>query len=149
MSIALPIGMFPRVADIMERDVVTLSPDMDLRDASLLLSERQISGAPVCARDGRLLGVFSAADVVEHCASSAAATRVGQIMTPAVLTIGANEAVQRAVETMAFEGVHRLIVVDDGRLVGIVTSMDVLRELAGYPRREGRVVAVGPPEDTA
>jgi IMP dehydrogenase len=139
--------MARRIADIMARDVVTLAPDMDLRDASALLADRQISGAPVCARDGRLLGVLSAADLVDCRASSPAATRVRQVMTPAVLSIGANEAIQRAVETMAFEGVHRLIVVDEGRLVGIVTSMDILRELAGYARDGGRVIAVAPPED--
>jgi predicted transcriptional regulator len=47
---------------------------------------------------------------------------------------------------MAFEGVHRLLVVDEAEhLVGIVTSMDVLRELAGFPRPQDRVVAVAPP----
>ncbi len=48
---------------------------------------------------------------------------------------------------MAFERVHRLVVLDaDQRLAGVVGSMQVPRHLAGFPRRDERVVAVAPPE---
>ena len=49
---------------------------------------------------------------------------------------------------MVFEGVHRLVVLDkDCRLVGIITSMDILRDLAGFGRRTTkREIAVAPPE---
>jgi predicted transcriptional regulator len=137
-----------RVADIMARDIVALSPEMELREAAAAFSEHQISGAPVCAADGRLLGVLSTTDVSETCADPVGSPpRVGQAMTPAVLSIDADDPIQRAVEKMAYEGVHRLIVVVDGRPVGIVTAMDILRELAGYPRHEERLIAVAPPED--
>ncbi len=48
--------------------------------------------------------------------------------------------VARAIEVMAFEGAHRLVVLDGKRLVGIVRTMDVMRELAGFPRHGLRVV---------
>jgi predicted transcriptional regulator len=135
------------VADIMSRDVVSLSPEMDLRAAAATLAEHQISGAPVCSQEGRLVGTLSATDLVERQATSEGPAHVGDVMTPAVVSIGAGDSVQRAIEAMAFEGVHRLIVVEEGRLVGIVTSMDVLRELAGYSRADDRVIAVAPPGD--
>jgi predicted transcriptional regulator len=53
--------------------------------------------------------------------------------------------IEGAIRSMAFEGVHQLLVVDDDdRFVGVVTSMDILRELAGYPRKPARVFAVAP-----
>jgi CBS domain-containing protein len=58
-----------RLQDIMTRDVVTLDPEMTLRDALDILSARHISGAPVV--DGhRVVGVFSATDVIEFLATT-------------------------------------------------------------------------------
>lgn len=54
------------VADVMTRDVVTLSPDMTLEQAAERLVERGISGAPVVTADGRLLGILSESDLLRH-----------------------------------------------------------------------------------
>ena len=51
------------VRDIMSQDVVTLSPEMTLRDAIELLDQQQIGGAPVVA-SGAVIGVMSASDVL-------------------------------------------------------------------------------------
>jgi CBS domain-containing protein len=66
-------------------------------------------------------------------------------MTPGILAVGPDEPLERAIELMAFEGVHRLLVLEGNNLAGIITSLDVLRSLAGFPRRDQRVVAVAPP----
>jgi CBS domain-containing protein len=135
-----------RVEDIMSRDVLTLSADMNLGEAVALLSDRQITGAPVCASDGRVIGVLSTSDLVEAW-GAASSSLVGGVMTPNVLFVRAADAIHEAAETMAFEGVHRLVVLEGDRLVGVVTSMDVLRELAGYTRERERVLAMAPPDD--
>ena len=58
-----------RLQDIMTRDVVTLDPEMTLRDALDILAARHISGAPVVEGD-RVVGVFSATDVIEFLATT-------------------------------------------------------------------------------
>ncbi len=57
-----------RLRDIMTTDVVTLSPELTLRDAMALLASRHLSGAPVVA-GGKVVGVISATDLMEFTAS--------------------------------------------------------------------------------
>lgn len=134
------------VGEVMEPDVFWLPSDMPLHRAAEELAARQISGAPVCSPDGRIIGVISLTDLTEHYGGVNELRLVGDVMTPEVLTANEADPLEAAIRLMAFEGVHRLVVLDgDGRLVGIVTSMDVLRELAGFPRQPQRVFAVAPP----
>ena len=53
-------------ADVMTRDVVTLSPEMTLEAAAERLVQRSISGAPVVDEHGRLLGILSESDILRH-----------------------------------------------------------------------------------
>ena len=61
-----------RLQDIMTRDVVTLDPEMSLRDALDILAARHISGAPVVA-GSRVIGVFSAMNAIEFLAATSSA----------------------------------------------------------------------------
>lgn len=123
------------VGDIMETNVHWLPDDMPVDRAAHELVTRRVTGAPVCARDGRVVGVLSTTDVLELYGSIGGLSAVHDAMTPEVLSVCKDEPVARAIELMAFEAVHQLLVVDpDGRLAGIVTSMGVLRELAGIER---------------
>ncbi|HZU83934.1 MAG TPA: CBS domain-containing protein [Polyangiaceae bacterium] len=133
------------VRDLMAQDVLSLSPDMPLAEAARALSERQVSAAPVCSADGRVVGVLSTTDVAESFGAGADHT-VADAMTMEVLWATADWPVEQAVHRMVFEGVHRLVVLDgSGHLAGIISAMDVLRHLAGFPRHELRVMAVAPP----
>lgn len=133
------------VRDIMEPNVFWLAADAPLARAAEMLAERQISGAPVCDATGRILGMFTKTELAEHYGCAHEARLVRDVMTPTVISVHADDPIERAVQLMAFEGVHRVLVLDDDRLEGILTSMDVLRELAGFPRRQHRVIAVAPP----
>ena len=61
---ALKGGPMLRLRDIMTRDVVSAAPDMTIRDAMELLSERHVSGAPV-VDGGKVVGIFSATDLLD------------------------------------------------------------------------------------
>jgi predicted transcriptional regulator len=119
---------------------------MPLNRVAEELAARQISGAPACLPDGRLVGVISMTDLTEHYGAVHEFRLVRDVMTPEVLTANQAEPLEEAIRRMAFEVVHRLFVLDgEERLVGVVTSMDVLRELAGFPRQPDRVLAIAPP----
>lgn len=135
------------IREVMEPNVFWLATDAPLRIAADELAERDISGAPVCDPSGHVVGVLTKSDLVEVFSSAPDARVAADIMTPLALTVKPDEPVERAIKLMAFEGVHRLIVVSEsGTLEGIVTSMDVLRELAGYGRKEPPIIAVAPPQ---
>jgi CBS domain-containing protein len=136
-----------RVEEVMTRDVAVVSPGMSLRDVARLLSERSISGAPVCDGTGRVVGVVSEADVLakeEGLAldegsplawlagngrdrRKAAARTAGEAMTAPPITIEPRASVAEAARSMIERGVNRLPVVEHGRLVGIVTRADLVR----------------------
>ena len=134
------------VGEVMEPHVFWVPTDMPLHRAAEELAARQISGAPACLPDGRIVGVVSQTDLTEHYGGVHELRLVCDVMTPEILTVSQSDPLERAIGLMAFEGVHRLFVLDsDEHLAGIITSMDVLRELAGFPRQPHRVFAIAPP----
>lgn len=117
------------VARIMTRRVVCARPEMD---ASLLrerLLDRAIGGAPVVDDWGRVVGVVSRSDLLEHEVTSHPGERtVGDIMTPMAFTLRAEASIAQAAALMAYEGVHRVVVVDAaGCVIGVVSALDVSR----------------------
>lgn len=132
------------VGEIMERNVLTIPRGTPLKVAARTLADRDVGGAPVCDAAGHVLGILSKTDLVEAF-TSGEDQLVEDVMYPEVLSVDAGAPIQAAIHRMAFEGVHRLLVFgEDGKLAGIVTSMDVLRALAGLPRRSDRIIAVAP-----
>jgi predicted transcriptional regulator len=136
------------VRQVMESDVSWVLRDQTIAQAAALFAEKNISGAPVCDGTGRVLGMLTKTDIAECAAAHDTARLVEEAMTCEVISLGADEPLERAIHVMAFEGVHRLIVLDSDRhLVGIITSMDILRDLAGFGRRSTRQeIAVAPPK---
>jgi CBS domain-containing protein len=137
-----------RVRDAMQPNVVWLLRDQSLRQAADVLSEQDIGGAPVCDREGNVLGMLSKTDLTEYAARDELDRSVERAMTRGATCVGADEPLERAISLMAFEGIHRLVVLDEqAHLAGIITAMDVLREIAGFGRKATmRVIAVAPPE---
>lgn len=147
------------VSDVMTKDVFALSPETSVISAARLLVNRHITGAPVIDTLGRVLGVVTLADLADpdrersdrlgtsifyfHKEAQVQVARgevpvtaegvVGDVMSPFVLAVGARSPLLDAVRLMTAEDVHRLVVLEDGRLVGIVSSTDVMRALAGSP----------------
>jgi len=140
-----------QVRDLMTRDVITVTPEMTLKDAAALLVRHRISGAPVVDGDGGIVGVLSEADVLvkesgerrrdgmlgwllepgDAFRDKLAARTVGEAMTTPPLTIGPRAPAHKAATRMIEDGINRLPVVDDaGRIVGIVSRADLVRAFA-------------------
>jgi len=139
------------VRDVMTSDVITFRPETPLHDVASRLVGARISGAPVVADDGTLLGVVSEADILmkeqgseaiahrrlarvrgESAATKAAARKVaatnaGEAMTAPPITIRAGASIAEAARIMTEHHVNRLPVVAEGALVGIVTRADLVR----------------------
>lgn len=137
----------PTVESVMTGKVVTARPDTPFKALVAMMNESRVSGVPVVAATGELLGVVSEADTLakqEHLGGTtarpwfagrkrrarwrkAAGTTADDLMTAPAVSIGPTESVSAAARLLAEKKVRRLCVVDeDGRLVGIVSRRDVI-----------------------
>jgi CBS domain-containing protein len=128
-----------RVAELMQTDVQTVAVDAALNEAALTLADAHVSGLPVVASDGRLVGVISTTDIlaseeeVEDEAARVAlfeSTPVRDLMTPRPVTIGPGASVKEAAQLLLHADVHRLFVVEDDRIVGVISTTDIVRAVA-------------------
>jgi CBS domain-containing protein len=129
----------------MTKDVVTVPRETPLKDAAELLARHGISGLPVL-EDGDVVGVLSEADIVARSTGAeeprslirellrgrgpqpqVEAMHAGEAMSSPAITIPPARSVAEAARMMVERQVNRLPVVDDSRLVGIVTRADLVR----------------------
>lgn len=139
------------VRDVMTEAVVSVRPGTPLKDVAKLLVERRISGVPVVDEAGTVLGVVSETDLlVKEQGTDAVphrplarfvgespttlaqlakvrAVTAGEAMTAPAITIGPDRRINDAAATMIKRSVNRLPVVEQGRLVGVVTRADLVR----------------------
>jgi len=129
-----------RVSEVMHSSVRTVSTDDSVGETIALLAEEHISGVPVLDRHGKLVGVISNSDILEAIAEHNdpeareaifESTPVRDIMTTNPQTIGAQATVRDAAQRMLYLEVHRLFVEEGGKLLGVVSTTDLVRALAG------------------
>lgn len=122
-----------RISDVLRakaaREVITVTPEAGVRELLRLLAEHHI-GALVVSRDGvGVEGIVSERDVVRrlHLDGTVVDNTVGAIMTADVHTCPSDTHVDDLMRTMTERRVRHVPVVDDGRLVGIVSIGDVVK----------------------
>jgi CBS domain-containing protein len=152
------LRMAQTVRDIMDPELVTVSPDDDVETVVRLLRHHELPGVPVVNEGGRCVGIVTEADLVigdeegdlhlphyielfggvvfleplrrfHSRLRKAAASRVRDLMTPDPTTIEAGADVKEAGRIIVRSGHNRLPVIEHGRLVGVVTRVDVLEAL--------------------
>ena len=111
--------------DVMTCDVITVSPTIKVKDLALILIKNQISGAPVADKKGKILGIVSEADIVAKRGKDAK-----EIMSKKVISIPSDASVEEIARLMATHAIKRLPVMDDGKIIGIVSRADIVNAVA-------------------
>lgn len=117
-----------KVYDLMTPGTVTVDPKSSAATAAKLLSRHNVGVLPVCTQEGRLQGVVTDRDIVLRCVAAQEdpeQTSVEEIMTRGCATVASQDDCQAAARIMAQKQVRRLPVVDDGRLVGMLSLGDL------------------------
>ena len=155
-----------KIDEVMTRDVITTSPGTPIHEAARLMVTHTVSGLAVVDDAGTLVGVISEGDLIlrqrqrerqpwwrtffqdgERLAreyQKAAGTTVGEVMTPAVISVSPYLPIESAAVILDRHHIRRLPVVADGQLVGIVSRGDLVKALSTAPPP-----AVASPSDTA
>jgi len=131
----------PMVRDLMTKEVFTLDHNASVLEAAYALTRRQLGGAPVKDADGNLIGMLSKTDIVDPNPSDwiQGEATVEDIMNPNVLGLYADDPAAAAAKGMADNHIHRAVVYGPGgELVGIITSMDLVRAIAEGADFSGR-----------
>lgn len=111
----------------MSSPVVSVTPDTPVQEAATQLLDNDISSLVVTDEANEIVGILTSTDFVRMIADEtvAAETTVADYMTTSVVTVTANDSVDAVAKTMVQRGFHHLPVVDESRVIGMVTTTDV------------------------
>jgi CBS domain-containing protein/anti-sigma regulatory factor (Ser/Thr protein kinase) len=115
-----------KAADIMTKDLVTLSPDKKVSQAKELMKIRKISGIPIVDKENTLLGIISIEDIIKALETNTINNPLSQLMSKKVMTLKPNENLASIVEKFHTRKVGRFPVVNKkNQILGIITKEDI------------------------
>lgn len=145
-----------KVKEIMTREVLTVTPETEITQATKLLIDNRINGLPVVDEEGKIKGILCQSDLIaqqkklplpsfftfldgfipmtsmkqlEKQIQKVSATTVAHAMTPNPVTVDPETPINNVAALMVDKNYHTLPVVEGGKLVGIVGKEDILRTL--------------------
>ncbi|HTR50375.1 MAG TPA: CBS domain-containing protein [Kofleriaceae bacterium] len=150
------IAITLRARDFMQTDVMTVSPETSILDIHRMFVEEEIHGAPVVDDTGRVRGVVSTLDLLRVVSEEAEPNEhwlpyfrsdslavpdqfperlntltAADIMTRELVTVGPNLPIADVARTMREQHVHRVLVIEDHELLGVITTFDLLGAFIG------------------
>lgn len=142
-----------QVREMMSRELVVIGPRESCLDAVVRMQRAHVRHLPVVNRDGQLVGIATDRDLRHHLFTPRVfealgstpldvlldAVRVAEIMSTDVVTVEADATLGAAADIMRKHRVGSLPVMENGRMIGIVTEVDILRQI-------GRAEASSVPE---
>ena len=127
------------ILDLKGRDVTTIAPDKTLGDAASLLSQHKIGALVVTGADRRVTGILSERDIVKAVSAGGAAAleeKISTHMTREVVTCGPHDTMAELMGRMTAGRFRHVPVVENGRLVGIISIGDVVKHRLAEMERE-------------
>jgi CBS domain-containing protein len=147
-----------KAADVMVTNVITVGPDATVQEVAGILLTNRISGVPVVGADGELIGIVSEGDLMRRAESGTGRRRpwwlsvltgrevlaseyvrehsrkVADVMTSPVVTASPDTPLSDIATTLEKNGIKRVPIVKDGKVVGIVSRANLLQALASLSK---------------
>jgi CBS domain-containing protein len=148
-----------KAADVMVRNVITVGPDACVQDVAQILLSARISGVPVVAPNGELLGIVSEGDLMRRVEAGTGRPRpwwlalfvgketlaaefirensrkVTDVMTRRVITATPDTPLSKIANLLEKNAIKRVPIVEGGKLVGIVSRANLLQALASLTKQ--------------
>lgn len=145
-----------KASDVMTPDVVSVRPDASVAAATQLMLQKRISGVPVIDERGHLVGILSEGDFLRRAEAGTGRHRprwieffmgagrladeyvrlsgrkVGDVMTHEVRMVPPDAPLEGVVRLMERHNIKRVPVVDNGKVVGIITRANLLHAVASF-----------------
>jgi len=136
------------VKDIMTREVVTVRPDITLKELAKILKDNRIKGVPVIDKDDNLIGIITMTDLLkilrdinywsniekvkpgigikEGLIKEKDSLVVEQKMAKGVKTVSEDDTIERVVDLMCTHNIHTIPVVKNNKLIGVIGVTDIV-----------------------
>lgn len=130
--------------DIVEKDFLSLRRDMTALEAAKFMKSSRHGFAVITAADGKPEGIVTEWDYLSKLVAEgkdASKVRLEEIMSPDLVTAKANDGVDRVAEMMAEKGIRRMLVMHEGKVIGVITATTVLTRFKEYVDRVSAQIA--------
>lgn len=119
-----------RCEELMSRDIACVAGDDDIFTAAKLMKDKDIGFLPVCEQGGKAIGTLTDRDITIRCVAEGkpASTKVSECMTTNVVCCAADDDVDEAARLMAQHEVSRILIMDAGKPVGVISLGDLASE---------------------
>ena len=123
-----------KAKDIMQTDLITITEQTPVNEAIDILAEKKITGLPVVDRDNRLVGIISEKDILmmayhkitDTCDEVMDSRKICKVMTSEVVSFRPEDNLADICQCFMNNPFRRVPVLDDGRLVGIISRKDIV-----------------------
>lgn len=136
------------ISELMSKEALVIQDSIPVHRMAQLFAKHEITGAPVINEHGKLVGVVSMSDLWRKRGGSDGKhdyylnpswgsvdlpdgheeTKVSDIMTNLIICADEDDDIERAADLMVIHGIHRVVVTKDEKVVGVITSTDLVRE---------------------
>ena len=112
---------------VMTKNVASVKVTAKISDAIELMKEKSLGGLPVVDHENRVRAIITERDIANLFADRISGIKVSQIMSEKVITALSKTTIFETERTMATQGFRRLPIISDGKVIGIITTMDIIR----------------------
>jgi CBS domain-containing protein len=133
--------MATRASEIMTKDVTVITEDESVREAAQRLAQDDVGALPICDSNKQIKGMLTDRDIVVQVIARGKdvnTTRAKDMEQGEIVMLRPDDSIQHACDLMAQHQVRRLPVVDNGRVLGMVSQADVAKSVS--PEDAGRML---------
>ena len=121
--------MRKQITSLIGENVITVKLNDSVETVEKILDSHRLSCVPVINTQGECFGVISAPDLVHfhNARKNPIAERAWEMCTHKIIEVSSDISIKEAAELMVENSIHHLVVIEDGSIKGIVSSIDILR----------------------
>ncbi|MEM3637334.1 MAG: CBS domain-containing protein [Conexivisphaerales archaeon] len=130
--------------DIVDKDFITMTADSTALQAAKVMKEKRHGFVVIVGEDQKPLGIVTEWDYVAKVVADEkdpSKTMLAEIMTPNVITVNANDGIDKVAEVMSQKMIRRVLVLDNGRVLGVITSRTIIGSIKEYVDRVSAQIA--------
>lgn len=132
-----------KIKDLMTKNVITINMEQTIVDAAKIMVDSGSIGCLVVTDNGNVVGILTERDIITRCVakgSDPAKTKISEIMSSPVVSIDPESDIVDAAKIMVSKMIRRLPVLEGNKLVGIITTYDLVKDVSKGKKKEDSLI---------